>query len=558
MESDELKRMKNRVEGLKTERTKYEDCWRDIDSFIVPGCTAFPERFEEHGELGDSQILNDSPTIAHRVLASGMQAGLTSPSRPWFKLTVPDMQLAEFQPVKLWLSFVEDLLYEIFAKSNFYNSTHAFYGQLSGPGTGAFNIDENFSTVINCRSYDAGSYWINNNKDGRVDVFVRCMKLTVRQIVEKFGLEKCSGDVSKAYDNGDYDSFRTVWNCIMPNGSRDPYSPGTNGKRFSSLWWEDGDSTADFLGRFGYEDFPVMVARWDLGDGCVYGRSPAWTALSDCKMLMQLEQSNLLGVDRMVDPPLIVPSAAKDKLDLLPGGISYFDESQNTGNVIRSVYDGLNVPLQYIDAKVNTVVERIKATMFNDLFMMISMASNPQMTAREITERHEEKLIMLGPVIERTKYEFLDPLIDRTFNIALRKGLLPDAPEELRGVPLKVDYISILAQAQRMTGLSAMNELLGMTANLVKLGSMDAMDKIDSDQFVDEAGRMLGVPPSIVRSDEDVAQLRQQKAQAMQAQQAQAAMQQAPDAAKKMADTPIGNGSALDALFNMAGGGGSL
>ena len=48
----------------------------------------------------------------------------------------------------------------------------------------------------------------------------------------------------------------------------------------------------------------------------------------------------------------------------------------------------------------------IKQGFFNDLFLMI--LSDKNMTATEVARRHEEKLAILGPVIERQNSEMLD------------------------------------------------------------------------------------------------------------------------------------------------------
>ncbi len=551
-----LKALRERVEGMKRERSLYEDRWRDIARFIAPGCTAFPEDFEKHGEYEADAILNCAPTVALRVLASGMQAGLTSPSRPWFRLTVPDISLAEYEPVKEWLGLTQSLMYDVFGKSNFYNVTHQFYGQLAGPGTAAMYIEEYGGGGISCRCFDAGSYWIANNRHGVADVFVRHTKMTAVQMAEMFGADALSVDARRAIESGSSEELFGVWCAIEPNPEWREDAIGWRNMRFRCVYWQDGAASEEFLKIAGFHEMPVMAARWDVGDGCVYGRSPSWTALGDCRMLPQLEAAAMAGLDRMVDPPLVAPSALLNKIDTLPGGITYWDEAGSSP--IRGLYDTVQIPVQYIEQKIAAVTERIKGVFFNDLFLMLSISDRSGMTAREITERHEEKLLMLGPVIERTKFELLDPVIDRVFGILLRAGALPQPPEGLSGVPLQVDYISILAQAQKMTGLAAMSELTSMTAALAQIGHPEAVDKLNADQFIDEAGRMLGVPAGVILSDEDVASIRQQREEAARQQQleaqAAAAMQQAPAAAKDLANTPLGDGSALDAIMSLSGG----
>ena len=99
----DIKRIKARLEGLKKERQRYEGKWRDIGDFIYPEATTFIEDYEKEIDSEDDAILNSVPVQAHRILASGMQAGLTSPSRPWFRLDLPDQRLTEYPAVKDWL-----------------------------------------------------------------------------------------------------------------------------------------------------------------------------------------------------------------------------------------------------------------------------------------------------------------------------------------------------------------------------------------------------------------------------------------------------------------------
>ena len=156
-------------------------------------------------------------------------------------------------------------------------------------------------------------------------------------------------------------------------------------------------------------------------------------------------------------------------------------------------------------------------------------------TATEVAERHEEKLLMLGPVLERLHNELLGPLIDTTFDMAERAGILPDAPPELEGMELNVEFISVLAQAQRAVATQGMDRLIGTVGGLAQL-KPDVLDKIDFDQVVDDLGGALGVNPKIIVPDNVVAALREQRAQVAQAQQAAAAMPAVVDAAKTAGD----------------------
>jgi hypothetical protein len=164
------------------------------------------------------------------------------------------------------------------------------------------------------------------------------------------------------------------------------------------------------------------------------------------------------------------------------------------------------------------------------------------MTATEVAERHEEKMLMLGPVVERLHSEMLDPLIETTFEHMLAAGIVPPAPPELSGMDLNVTYVSMLAQAQRAIATNGVDRFVG---NLGQIASFkpDVLDKFDSDVWADKYSDMLGVDPELIVAGDKVALIRQQRAQAQQQAQQAAQMEQVANAAGKLGgvQTPTGN-----------------
>ena len=176
------------------------------------------------------------------------------------------------------------------------------------------------------------------------------------------------------------------------------------------------------------------------------------------------------------------------------------------------------------------------------------------MTAREVVERHEEKMLALGPVLERLEWELLTPAIERIYTIMEDAGKIPEPPEEIQGQELKIEYVSILAQAQRMMGLKSVEQLVSFAGSLAAV-SPEVMDVIDMDTAVREYGDMVGSPQKILRGEKDVQALRAQRAQrTMQMQQEQqeaAAVQtlsQGAQGAKTLSEIDPGSG-ALQALM---------
>jgi cobalamin biosynthesis protein CbiG len=172
-------------------------------------------------------------------------------------------------------------------------------------------------------------------------------------------------------------------------------------------------------------------------------------------------------------------------------------------------------------------------------------------TAREIDERHEEKLLALGPVLERTNDELLDPVVDRAYQMLDDAGLIPEAPDELQGVALKVEYISIMAQAQRLVGVVGQDRFI-QTVLPLSQSFPEVRAKLDVFQIVDDYADMLGVDPRIVKST-DVAQ--QAVAAQAQQQQAMADAEQAKTLASALqaaGKTPLTGDTALSRLVQGA------
>ena len=222
-------------------------------------------------------------------------------------------------------------------------------------------------------------------------------------------------------------------------------------------------------------------------------------------MLQEMTRSRLLAVHKMVDPPMRVPAGFKQRLSLIPGAVNYVNPHQPDG--IGPLYQ-ISPDLTALARTVEDVRRAVREGFFNDLFMMFTGEGRSNITATEIAERGEEKMLLLGPVIERHQTEILDPLLARSFGLALRAGLMPETPTSLQGDELKVEYVSSLAQAQRRDGAEAVRRLTSEVASLASVAP-GVLDKIDFEQAVDELASIAGVPARLVRSDAEVEALRQ-------------------------------------------------
>lgn len=541
-----------RMAAMKLERSSYWEQWREISDYIAPRRGRFLMNDTNDGKKRYNNIIDNTAVRANRTLAAGMMAGITSPARPWFKLGTPDPRMLESAPVREYLYFVERLLREVFNASNFYSSMHTLYTELGAFGTGALLLDEDFEDVLRCYPLTIGEYCLGLSDRMVVNTMSREYRLTVGQVVARFGLANVSTSVRDMHSKGAYDNWVDCCHMIYPNPVYQPNSLGPRRFPYSSLYWEAGRATVTgniFLRESGYMEFPVVAPRWDVRGGDIYGIGPGMEALGDAKQLQTQQKRKSQGIDKLMSPPMTGPAAlANQASSTLPGGITYVDAA-TAGQGFRPTYQ-VNPQLGELRLDMADVQMRIKETFYEDLFRQITDLDRRQITAREIDERHEEKLLILGPVLERLHDELLNKVIDRTFAMAARAGILPEPPPEIAGQTLKVEYISVLAQAQRAIGIGGIERLTGYALSLAG-AKPDVLDKLDFDQAIDEYAEMLGTPPSIVLADEVVVKRRAARAemQAAAAQMEQSKM--AADTAAKLGQAQLSNGeTALDSLVN--------
>lgn len=550
------------VEAMRTERSSFIGQWREIADTILPSRPRFLVDDTQKGAKRYNKILDLTGALAARTLSAGMMAGLTSPARPWKRITTHDPELAEYGPVKEWLHLVDTRMSAIFARSNLYRSLSAMYGDNGSFGSAAMIVEEDFDKTIKTFTFPVGSYMLALDDNLKVSVFAREFQLTVRQLIRRFGVYTDSGApdwskfsvrVKNLYDNGQYETYIPVTHLIQPNEDYNPKN--ITSKKFESLYWETGfpDTAKDdgkYLRESGYDYFPVLAARWDVSGEDVYGTScPGMMALGNINQLQYGEKKILQAHEKGIDPPMIYPLSLQHKnITGLPGEKIFADEREGMKGA-RSLYDTRfsSEPIELKQGQLRAVVNEC---FYKNLFLMFTGLDRKQITAAEIYARQEEKLL-LGEVLEGLNTDVYDPLVDITFDLMWRQGQLPPPPEELEEQDLKVEYISIMHQAMKVAGLSSVDRLTGYVGQMAQFNP-DVLDKFDMDQAVDEYAEILGTPPRIVRPDDDVAALREQRAQAQQAQQAALAMAEGAKTAKDLASADMGGDNMLTRLQQMS------
>jgi len=533
-DADLLKKKRRIVAQMYEERQQQEHTWRQLSRYINPARGRFDEdNRTSEGRRRDYFLLDPYPMEAHGKCAAGLHSGLTSPSRPWFELGLADEELASYHTVKLWLDDCKEILMDIYAKSNVYNTLLQIEAELSQFGTAGALMLEDFNTAIWCRPYTCGEYAGDVDARGRMAKLARKMRLKAWQMVDEFGLDVVSEAVKTAYNQDDEKADFEVQMLIERNPNYDPDAFGVGNFPWRSYYFE---STAQekFLKISGFNECPFLMPRWTTIANGIYGTGPGHNALGNCMQLQKLETVNMQLLENRANPPMIVP-ASVGKVNRLPGKMTLVPDP-TIGAGIRPLFEATGSREEVLQT-IQFKQSQIGAAFFNDLFVMLANSDTPEMTAREVAERHEEKLLMLSPVLEQMHNEVLAPLTKRAFEICLRNGLFPPMPQELQGQEntIKAEFISLLAQAQKAVAAPAMEKTLALAGNLAGI-SPDIMDNLDLDATIRKHAQYTGTPESVLRDEDDVAKMRQERAAAQAQQQQLENMEQMAPALKDGVD----------------------
>ncbi len=551
---------------LEDNMSSFKPVWRDIGDYVSSNRTRFSITEANRGDRRNNKIINSTASLAARTLRSGLMSGVTSPARRWFRLTTPDPSVAEVASVKRWLDTVNDRMSDAFTRSNLYTSLPVLYGDVGNFGTACLFIEEDFDNVIHTSTFPIGSYEIAADQRGKVNTFRREFRMTTIQLIDMFNTgengkivwDNFSDAVKRAYDDKKFQQWFDVCHVIQPNREHDKDSADPKKKKYSSCYYELGSGQNNlnsnpaeeiYLRESGYDLFPVLAPRWEVTGEDVYATAcPGMDALGDIKQLQLMEKRSAEAIEKMVRPPMIAPTSLKNqRVSIVPGDTTFSDTRDGQPG-FRPAFE-VKPQTMELEEKMRKIEQRISRVYYEDLFLMLANSDRREITAREIDERHEEKLLALGPVLEQLNQDLLDPLIDITFAILVRQGWIDDAPEELQGVKLKVEYESVMAQAQKLAGVAGQERFMNTLLAIAPVNP-DIFDKVATDEWVEDYGESLSIRSKVIRTEDEVAAIRSAKMKAMQQQQQAEVMNQSAQAVKNLAGSDMSGDNALTKLVN--------
>lgn len=550
----------SRLETMRGYRVSWWAHWAQLAEMFLPRRYRWfvtPNQYNRGGPLNQS-IIDETGVVAARILYTGMLAGLTDPTSPWFALGIAGEDELDEGPAKTWLATCTDRMLQVIGGSNFYQSLGQGHHDNVVFGSSPLIIYEHPERVISCYVPCAGEYFFGLDNFLEVDTLYREYSYTIAELKKEFGEENLSESSKQMARNASaQDTEVVVCHAVEPNGDvflggalAPPIVPASF--KFREIYWEQSSQAGGqqrgfhLLRAKGFHEQPFGALRWDVTSNDPYGRSPGMDALPATRQLQLEQRRKGEGIDKMVRPPMVGSMGLKNEpMSTLPGGITFVSNPQAEG--FKPAYT-VEPRIQEMMEDIKEVQARIQRIFFNDLFMNISQLQTVR-SATEIEARNSETLIQIGPVIERTEGE-LDKMIKRIYAIMARRKLFPPPPPELAGKALSINYVSMFAQLQRAASTAIIERFANFAGTLAGSISPEIWDNVDSDEMLDEYADRLNVPPKLLRAAKAVASIRANRAQAQQAQAALQTGSAAAQGAATLSKADVGGGqNALQAVL---------
>ena len=361
--SEQVIHLVKRKNKLKAQRGTWESHWQDLTNFVLPNESDFNLK-RSKGDKRTTLVYDSTGIHANEMLAAGLHGMLTNPASNWFSLRVKDSMdsFADNAEAKQWLEETTNvILAELSAPDvAFPSHIHEYYLSLCSVGTACMFVGEPTTREgISFRSIHIDEIFIAENADGIVDTVFRIFKMTVRQIVQKWGEKSLSPRIQRMYEKKEFDKEVELFHCVYPRDDVDKGKKAATMLPVASVYIDEKEKHV--LAEGGFDEMPYMVGRWSKTVGEVFGRSPAMTALPDIKMLQEIMKTTIKAAQKVVDPPLLVPDdGVLGPVRTIPGGLNYYRAS--SGARIEPLLTGGNIGLSY--EMMNDLRERIRTTFF--------------------------------------------------------------------------------------------------------------------------------------------------------------------------------------------------
>lgn len=493
-----------RFQKCKSKRAMFETLWQDIAEYVMPAKDDVMYQ-RPAGEKKYTNLLDTTAQTSNELLAGALHGMLTNPSGYFFGLTTGDTRVDQDDEVRLWVQNVVRAMHDSLNQSNFQTEVHELYLDLCGLGFSGMSMEEDSEKIVNFSARPVREIFVAENSKGRINTLYREIKWTAEDMVDEFGLDGLPEDIQNAYKKGSTQEYEVI-HAVYPEKK-----VGKSSRYKYISQYVLVAKKVNLEEPKGFYEFPYLVPRWSKLAGEAYGRGPGEKALGPARTANKMRETTLRGAQKVVDPPLQAPDDGFVlPLDTRPAGLNYYRAGSD--DRVETIFNDSRIDFGF--QAIDQERAQIREAFYTD---QLKLREGPQMTATEVMERTEQALRFLGPMLGRMQAEFLQPMVERLYAIMDRRGLIPEAPAQLNGLELKVQYTSVMAASQRLSEIQAIRRTMQEIAPFAAIDP-SVGDNIDTDASLKYIAKLAGFPQEMLRRKEEVDSIRKSRQEAQQAQ----------------------------------------
>lgn len=533
-ESNRAKDLIGYYQRLKSQRSNFETYWQSLHDYFYIESPDINTIYSAGTELNSNALYDATTLDCADILASGFMNYLTPPTSKWFALRPRDIGLQQSKAVAVYLDNVTDQVNYALNRSNFYNEIICAYKSSGVYGTSVILEEEDTSDDIRFISLPLRQVCIIEDVKGRVVGYFIEFEYTAYQAAARWGEDALSEDMKQELKIENRSDRKYKYLLYIAHRHKRKINKMDKENLPIEAVWLDVENKW-IVEESGYNEFPAMTHRFEKRPFIPWGFSPAMKALPFARTLNAIAKTNLRAMMKQTDPPIAVPdNAFIMPFSGNPRTVNYYNKNKMDGSKDIFAFGNYGNPQMGL-AAIEYYTNQVRSLMYTDVFLAFDRITK-QMNNPEIMERINEKMTLLGPAVGRYIAEIFNPVIIRTIGILARKGKLPPPPEEFIMNPeYEIDCVSQLAQAQRRTELNSLMTGLTLVGQMAQF-TPEVLDKVDTDKVVDEAWSILGGAEKVLRDDEVIEKIREQRNNAQAQQAAMIQAQQGADVVKTGAE----------------------
>ena len=543
-----------------------------------------------------SKVYRNTAGMAARTSTAGMFNGASPKTRPWFASLVTNPLAAKTSSVRQFIKREDDLIAETMQVNNTYRVLPMLYGDTIKFSTGAaLHLPH---PIYGSWLYPLaiGTYSFACDLEGNPEMFCRDFVATVKQVVDNYGqVDPKTGKtdwsnmhpyIKECYEKSLYNEKVYLTQVILPNrkwnalkqelldpldrkyhaytyvqrfGTASGMYSGLSAREINRNRSEVVGDLKDFLKVTGFSYFPVIISRWQLLPEENFGSGgPTEIAMADIMTDQEMQRARLNTIDKIVRPPMVGPASLKrHQSSILAGGITYVEDSQ-MGIGFRPAFE-INHRVAELISSQQDYREIIEEAYYVDLFkMLIGQDLKSHVSVHEIQTRASEKLQLMGPVMSQWDFDLGSKLISNNRHILREQGRLEPLPKELyqqneKGIgnsPVRIEYISTIALAQKAANIGTIERFLGVANNIAQVTQDPlAVRIIKTDDIIRGYADDVGLDPNYLHTEIEMSNIREQAAQEQASVAQREMIAQDSEVAKNLSQAKVGEGSMLETML---------